>query len=364
MIGPFNARGGISAVVSNVLSADVLQRRYRIALVRTSVYQDGGYGAEIWTLTRAVLRFLRMMIRDRSYRIVHIHVSRGASFYRKLLFVAMANVFRKIVILHIHTGALREFYLDPKHRLRQILVRWGLRRSDLIVVLGACWMADVSRLAGSVPVRVLPNPAPEGCEAPPTRGDRVQKGNVVRLVFVGFLYRAKGVHELVQAVAKLLAEGLKVHMTFCGVGPELPKLQREVESLGISRAVDFPGWLERNELAELLRAADIFVLPSYSEGLPNALLEAMAAGLPVVCTSVGAIPDVCAHTGGAYLFEPGDIPALVRGLRLLIEDPYLRSEMGRRNLSVVDNMRPELIAREWSQLYSRLLKPGDSRLQH
>jgi glycosyltransferase involved in cell wall biosynthesis len=362
IIGPVAARGGVSAVVHNVLSANVLQGRYRIRLVNTSVYKDGGLLAEIRTVSLALAKFIGMLPFRQSWPMIHIHVSRGVSFYRKLVFLGLAKLGRRKVILHIHTGALSDFYLCPGHPLRSALVNAALRHVDGLVVLGSTWAESLAKRFPRTPIVVLPNPAPR--RRPARSGQFCNKRDSARLIFVGFLVRAKGVHDLAEAVAEISAKGLTVQLDYCGIGETEPLLREQVESLGIRDVVSFRGWLDETQLADALARADIFVLPSYSEGLPNALLEAMAAGLPVVCTSVGAIPDVCAHTGGAYLFEPGDIPALVRGLRLLIEDPYLRSEMGRRNLSVVDNMRPELIAREWSQLYSRLLKPGDSRLQH
>ncbi len=95
--------------------------------------------------------------------------------------------------------------------------------------------------------------------------------------------------------------------------------------------VEFVGWLSEQEKIELLHSVDIFVLPSYHEGLPYAIIEAMASGLPIVASSVGGIPDVIRNGENGFLIEPGDIQGLVYYLETLIKDSNLRESIGVKN---------------------------------
>ena len=115
------------------------------------------------------------------------------------------------------------------------------------------------------------------------------------VVFVGHLYREKGVFELVEAFAELHARRPGLRLSLAGEGREQGRLEERIEELGIADAVDVLGWIAGEAKVDLLRSAACFVLPSYYEGLPLALLEAMLAGAPVVASDVGAIPDVVEH---------------------------------------------------------------------
>lgn len=136
----------------------------------------------------------------------------------------------------------------------------------------------------------------------------------------------KGLAELIQAVASLHLEFPELQLEIAGAGPERKHLEREVDRLGLQDQVRFLGW--QQNMRPVLQRWDIFAMPSLDEGLPIAVLEAMAESLPVVATSVGGLPELVedCHTG--YLVPPSDITALTRSLRFLIQDATLRQSMG------------------------------------
>ena len=111
-----------------------------------------------------------------------------------------------------------------------------------------------------------------------------------------------------------------------GEGPDRPRLEEEIEALGLSGRVRLAG--ERRDVPELLAAADVFVLPSASEGLPVSVLEAMAAGLPVIASRVGGVPEQVSDGETGLLVEPGDPSDLTAALDRLIADPSLRRRLG------------------------------------
>jgi glycosyltransferase involved in cell wall biosynthesis len=151
------------------------------------------------------------------------------------------------------------------------------------------------------------------------------------LLFIGSVARTKGVFDLLQAGARLAADAScpPFRIVIAGSGPDLDAAVAAARSLGVESRVDFVGPVFGAAKLELFRSADIFVLPSYAEGLPNAMVEAMAAGLPVVVTNVGSVPDVLIEGENGLLIAPGDKDALQGALVRLLSSSELRSTLGR-----------------------------------
>jgi glycosyltransferase involved in cell wall biosynthesis len=121
-----------------------------------------------------------------------------------------------------------------------------------------------------------------------------------------------------------------------GAQPRVPARELIAE-LGLSEVVELLGPVDDNRSTNLLRDADIFVLPSYSEGLSIAVLEAMAAGLALVLTPVGATPTFIKHDVNCLFVRPGDIAALATALAMLVDNPFRREAFGRANRALVAN---------------------------
>lgn len=114
-----------------------------------------------------------------------------------------------------------------------------------------------------------------------------------------------------------------------GNGSALSEAQRYTETHALTDRIRFPGWIDADEKVRLLRDADLLVLPSYVEGMPNAVIEAMSAGLPVVATDVGAVADVVDPGVSGFIVPPRNTDELFEALLLLLEDADLRTRMGR-----------------------------------
>jgi glycosyltransferase involved in cell wall biosynthesis len=166
-----------------------------------------------------------------------------------------------------------------------------------------------------------------------------------------------GIFDLLDAIAALLAHIPDIQLVCAGDG-DLGSVARYAERLGIEDAVSLPGWVGPAEKQALMNLAAVYVLPSYAEGLPVSLLEAMASGLPVAATSVGGIPDVVADGVNGFLFAPGDSAMLQRLLRRLIHDP----ELGKRiALAARETVRArfatERVLAQLDELYGDLKLP-------
>jgi len=147
----------------------------------------------------------------------------------------------------------------------------------------------------------------------------------VRLIYLGWLDREKGVFDLIDACTNL--EGMRFNLDFAGEGNASAEARALVESRGLNGAVRFRGWLRGEDLRQALRESDVLVLPSWAEGLPNAMVEGMAARLAVVVTGVGAIPEVITDRVSGMVVESRNSDSLARALREVIADGEFREKL-------------------------------------
>ncbi len=146
-----------------------------------------------------------------------------------------------------------------------------------------------------------------------------------RLLSVGRLSAEKGLDFAIQAVAALRSQGRCVELTICGEGPDRARLEALTDQLGVRKQVTFSGHVPRGQpLDDQYREADLFLLPSFSEGVPKVLLEAMACGLPALATHVGGVPDIVDHEENGLLIAPRCVESIVSGVCRLWDDLRLR----------------------------------------
>lgn len=177
-------------------------------------------------------------------------------------------------------------------------------------------------------IRVIANGITDpGPQVDSERQRRTEPADPV-LVFTGRLVEGKNVHLLLEAVHHLRGEFPGTRLLIAGDGPLRPALEAQADSLGISESVRFLGFVD--DVYSLLTGATCFVLPSRAEGMPIALLEAMALSVPIVATTVGSIPHIVSDGAEALLVEPDDLPALLEALRRLLRDQRLRTRLGER----------------------------------
>lgn len=254
--------------------------------------------------------------------ITHIHMSFGGSAVRKLVLMRVAGFFNVPTILHVHGSEFAVFGDRLSPPLRAILAS-EMARAARIIVIGRFWRQylmerleiedrKVIVVANGVPVpTAMPRHPGDGC----------------RLVYLGALGSRKGTSDLLRALASPRLRSLQWDAVIAGNG-DVAAFRAEATALGIADRVALPGWIGPEEAQALLASAAVFVLPSYNEGLPVAVLEAMAAGIPVVTTRVGAIPDLGIDNAAGFLIDPGSIEDLTDRLATLVGDPALREQFG------------------------------------
>lgn len=308
----FETRGGVAAVV-NAYRAQGLFERWPIDYVPT--HCDGSAARKLLTAVKALLRVVLLLAKSRRV-VMHVHCASHASFWRKCVFMAIGMLAKCPVIFHLHGGGFARFYEMECGAARRGIIRFFLDRAACVIVLSERWRAWITRITENPRVVCIANPAPALEERPAS-----QRKNMV--LFLGRLERSKGIFDLLDAVCALRAQIPDIKLVCAGEG-DIDSAARYAERLGIGDAVGLTGWIGTAEKQSLMNRAALLVVPSYAEGLPMSLLEAMAAGLPVVATEVGGIPDVVTDGVNGFLFKPGDIATLERLLRRLMHDPRLR----------------------------------------
>lgn len=292
-------------------------------------------------------------IRQRRPDIVHLNTSLNArAFWRDAAYAIVAKLHGARVVCQIHGGALPQEFLG-RNRLAHALLRALLGLPDVLVVLANVELAAYRRFLPRKRIVLVPN----GIDAASFANDRRQAtgGRALRLVFLGRLARIKGVHELLLGLRSALERGANVRLYIAGSGPEEVELRATVARLGMGDAVTFAGATFEGGKSGLLRDTDVFVLPSHSEGLPIALLEAMAAGNAVIATPVGAIPDVVVPGLHGLLVPPGDAAA-VAGAILTMDadrDAVARMQQACRE-RIAASYSLERLAEGFMDLYAQL----------
>jgi glycosyltransferase involved in cell wall biosynthesis len=319
--GGSRARGGIGRSVAN------LERKWaaRTRAFELSVIDDYGVSGRLlmpFYFVGALLRTLAGCL-TRRVALVHVHMAANGSVLRKGLIVYAAKLFGTPVLLHLHGGDLAIFYRAIGPRLRRAVAHM-VARADGVIVLGGFWRGFAVDELGIAPrvIDVLPNGM-----ADPGRPARGSNHGECRMLFLGDVCENKGVSDLLAALADPRLRRANWTLRIAGKG-QTQNYEALARRLGIAERVFFLGWVVPESVTrDLLTTAEVLVLPSHFEGLPMAVIEAMAYGLAIVATSVGAVTDAVSHDETALLVPVGDIPRLADALLRLIEDVPLRRRL-------------------------------------
>ena len=328
LLGPdLGAVSGVSTHL-NMLRRSSLADRF--ALRHFQVGREGRRGSRAGILLRRLLGPLALAaaIGRRRPVVVHINTSLVArAFWRDLAHLVVARLAGARVVYQVHGGALPQQFAGTSRAMRAILER-ALRLPDCIIVLARSELAAYAAMLPGQDIRVIPN-AVEAAVAEQLEREPRATDAPLRIVYLGRLVPDKGLHELLRGLAEARSGATNAELTLAGSGPEEARLRALAAELGLGDRVRFAPPVFGVEKQQLLAHSDVLALPTYHEGLPYALLEAMNAGLAVITTRVGAIPDV-ATEGVHGLFVPlRDPGAIAAAIARLAQEPELLHRMAR-----------------------------------
>ncbi len=351
MIGPsLKTQGGISSVL------DIYSRNFRelLNLRFISSYCGRSRIMDVVMFAVAFFRVLWASLFSVS-PIFHIHMASKGSYLRKSILARSCLAFGHRLILHIHGSMFDQFVENAAPEKKKKIITL-LNRADLVIVLSGSWLSFFEKYVPAERLRIIYNPSStyrSGYYKLYKTGNAQAGGRpVMQVLFMGRFGRRKGVYDLIRAAAKLREVPFKLNMYGDG---EIEKVRELVEKENLKEKVSVSGWVSHSKIREIYEKADVMVLPSYAEGLPMSLLEAIGEGLPVVSTRVGGIPEAIEDGRNGFLIEPGDVEALADRLRMLLTSPELVERMGRESLEIArEKFSTERIGQELQELYHEL----------
>ena len=363
--------GGMEAFVGHLLSSN-LKNDYNLLLLdiskhkkRSSAYKvpvgyTGSFKRSLKEMsksyalsTRFFFRFWLMLL-TKHIDIVHLHTGSYTSFWEKSLYVLLAKLWRKKIVMHIH-GALFQTFYEQSPKFIQWLVRSILALCNAVVVLSKSWQFFFRQLIAEKKITIVSN----GIDLSQLQSIRFNKTSHPSIVFLSEVSRRKGIYDLIEAGWRLKGSGLDFQLMIVG-GGEIDETKELVSKRQLEKYVTFHGPQHGRDKFAFLKTAWCFVLPSYAEGFPLAIIEAMAFGLPVISTNVGGIPDMLKHGEHGFLCTPGDVDELAKFLKTILTDPSLRTKMGKMNRRLaLDSYDINSAALRISVLYENLLSESN-----
>lgn len=353
LLGP--TRSAVSGVSThlNQLFESALSDRFR--LLQFQVGSEGraqGRALRWFRLTTDPLAFVACLMRARP-RIVHINTSlEPKSYWRDIVFLAVAKAMRRKVVYQVHGGALPA-ELFAGNRLLTALLRHMLSWPDVVVLLARSEMAAYRDFAPRARlVRIANSVAPGDADV---SAERYTSEQPLKIVYLGRLAPGKGIFETLEAVGILRERGIVVNFKIAGAGPARDDITRAIEADRLGDRACLLGAVFGAAKQQLWREADVFALPTYREGLPYALLEAMAGGAVPVVSPVGAIPDVLQDGVHGLMVPAQDASAVAQALERLAHDRLLLHRLAlAARARIVDQYSVARMAQEFAALYASL----------
>lgn len=316
-------RGGITTLTASILNSS-LRQDYDFIYIASQAEEFGKIRKALLALS-AIIRFVGSCLWTRP-GLIYVHLGSNASLYRESIFILLAKLFGKRVLTHFHAGDIDEYFpRQPAIGKRFILT--ALSISDTVIAVSVESATQLRRICKKINLCLIPNTIDTSVFDAAGSSPREDRPGPLRLLFVGAVGKLKGEIDLIKALSILKKKGLDLKVSFIGYDAET--LAPICHSHGVFEFVECLGPVSMQDRISYFEQADIFVLPTYAEAMPLSVIEAMAAGLPIISTTVGGIPEIVANGKEGYLVPAGDIIALAENIGLLVGNKEVRIKMGK-----------------------------------
>lgn len=304
---------------------------------------DYGKVKKLWVLIKAIGEFCKWMVFHKEIRIVHVHAASDVSFCRKSIFIVIAKLFGKKIIFHSHGAEFKIF--ASQH---PVFVKNILKQCDCIIALSQSWREWFIETFNHSNVVVIKNII----AAPQIR--EIEKDDKLRLLFLGRLGKRKGFYDLVEVLREHRTKFEdKLEVLFGGDG-EVEEVCSLIKEYQLNNIAKYQGWVGSEKRSCLLNLCDVYILPSYNEGLPISILEAMSYSLPVISTNVGGIPEIVKNNENGFLIEPGDKQGIYEAICFFMNNRNCMPEFGKKSYELVKEHFPEFVEKQLKNLYHKL----------
>lgn len=359
IIGPSSPPyGGIATYVDDMLKSNIV-KEFDILQLNTARNQliKKSLAKNYLLFQRNISKLVQIIIIEKP-QIVHIHTSSYLAFWEKSVFLIISKFFFKKTIIHIHGAEFDKFYKNSNF-IEKFIIKMVLNISDKVIVLSIRWKYFFLQIIDNEKISVIQNGIDCSKLVLFENHLRNEEFKRINILFLGNLVQRKGVYDILKSIPIVLSGYKNVQFIFAGSeerSGEIDELKKETVRQNIDSYVTFKSNFSEQDRTKLLIMSDVFVLPSYAEGLPISLLEAMAAGLPIISTSVGGIPEVITEGENGFLINPGDYMELANKIQELIEDPEIKKKMGKNNQEKIRaKYNWKIIANQLTDEYNKLL---------
>lgn len=322
-------KGGIAAVISGYYGSE-LEEKYIMQYVEA--YRDGNKLQKTLKAICAYGKFAKLLLTN-APDLVHIHSSFGPSFYRKMPFIYMAGWKKIPVVNHIHGADFDTFYVNASEKKKK-QIRKVYGKCTRFIALSSEWKERLSQIVPKEKIAVVENYSVIKRES---LQERISRACNHTVLFLGELGKRKGCFDIPAVAEKVVQQIPNVTFVMAGDGSEEDKaaLHHEIQKKNLQQNFVFPGWVRGEKKDELLKQADLFFLPSYNEGMPMSILDAMGYALPVVSTNVGGIPKIVHDQQNGTCCEPGDTKTFSEGIVSILKDDALRKSYAEESMRIV-----------------------------
>jgi len=338
LVGPVSPpHGGIPTYIEVLLSSNLSEKYDFIHIntqlkekVRNNLFNRAYFSA---------IKILEIIQAIRKYQpsLSHIHTSSYLGFYEKSLFAFISRIFSVPIILHIHGGEFDRFYWNSDI-LRKKIIKLLLKIPSKIICLSEHWKDFFKTIATEKKLEVLHNMIDVSSYQQDVsysfKNKNISFDCKKIILFVGELVKRKGVYDVIKVIPIVKEKIKDCIFVFVGNG-NIEKIKGLCRLKGIESNTFFLGEISGCRKISIFLDSDVFILPSYAEGMPITILEAMAAGVPVISTKVGAIPEIIKNGKNGFLIEPGKYNQLAEKIIYLLKNNKLREYIGKNNLEQV-----------------------------
>lgn len=346
MLGPDkDGLGGISRVVKIWQDSGLFEDNEVLFIPTVSDYCT----SKLLFLIISLLRFISQV--NSNCHSLYLHTSSRHSFYRKSLFIVIGIMFRKKIALHIHPSHFKDF-VDKNNFVMKNLILYLLSKIDVFVVISESMKSYIESIFPDKTTYLLRNPINVDCYQ--------NINNIAResnsLLYLGWFIKEKGVYDLVDAVSSLVTKGVVIHLNFYGT-KHVDELNNYIKDKGMGFAISVNDWISDNVKLDTLYRHTLLILPSYSEGMPNVILEAMATNTPIISTRVGGLCDVLVDNQNAVIVEPNNPLDLSNKIMICLYDRNLRDYISKNAFMLVKAMYDiNVIKHDVKFVFNRLLE--------
>jgi len=337
-------KGGIASVLS-------VYAKYDRLFKFLPTYSSENNFKNILLFPIKYFNILFFLIMHSNYKIIHIHGASRISFYRKyFIFLSLKYLLRRKVIYHIHGG---EYHLF-KHASNSIvkkMIHHMVEQSNAVLCLSNEWKGFFETQFNPQRTIVLNNIIPM-----PLKKNKTTNGRIIQFLFLGKIVDGKGVFDLINMAyhhKDYLNDKAKI---IIGGNGEVDRLQSEIKRMNIDSIIRYAGWVSGSKKDDLLIDSDVYILPSYNEGLPISILEAMSYKMPIITTSVGGIPTIVQNNVNGILIQPGDQETLFEGIKYFIDNIEKIKDYGQASFEIVQDFLPEKVIGDLHNIYVNVLK--------